>query len=318
LQAIIHRMERFEKGMMQENISRKKFLATTITGLAGIKLVSTALAGNKTGSSQKRNIGKTGLLVSPVCFGATRTNEESLIRYVLSKGINFIDTGRSYANGNNERLVGRAVAGVRNQVVIQSKIKLEARELPSAGKGERGAAEIRTALGSKLEASLKALNTDYIDILLYHNASDEKLLFHPEVMKFFEGMKSSGVIKAHGFSAHNAFMNLFERNNKELYYDVMMVPFNHKGSLVHSVTGEYAEWDHNRLIALLAEAGSKGTGVIAMKTCSGDKYAPSPGVEPGYPEAVKWVLSHGFVSSAAVAMANFGQVNEHISMLGEL
>jgi aryl-alcohol dehydrogenase-like predicted oxidoreductase len=53
-----------------------------------------------------------------------------------------------------------------------------------------------------------------------------------------------------------------------------------------------------------------------MKTCSGDKYSPSSGIEASYSEAVRWVLSHPFVSSAAVAMANFDQVNEHIAMLG--
>ena len=196
-------------------------------------------------------------MVSPVCFGATRTSEESLIRYVIDKGINYLDTGRSYANGKNEMLVGRAVSGIRNKVVIQSKLKLEKRELPSWGNDKKVAGEIRSVLHARLEESLKALNTDYIDILLYHSASDEELLFHPEVMKFFADMKSSGVIKAHGFSAHNDSMNLLERNNKELFYDIVMVPFNHKGSLVHSITGEYSEWDHNKLISLLSEAGRK-------------------------------------------------------------
>ena len=51
-------------------------------------------------------------------------------------------------------------------------------------------------MSSKLEASLKALNTDYIDVLLYHDALDENLLFHPETMKFFSEMKKAGVIKA--------------------------------------------------------------------------------------------------------------------------
>jgi predicted aldo/keto reductase-like oxidoreductase len=254
-------------------------------------------------------------MVSPVCFGATRTNEESLIRYVIDKGINYLDTGRSYANGKNEMMVGRAVSGIRNKVVIQSKLKLEKHELPSWGNDRKVADEISSVLNRKLEASLKALNTHYIDILLYHGASDEELLFHPAVMKFFEGMKSSGVIKAHGFSAHNDSMNLHERNNKELFYDVLMVPFNHKGSLIHSITGEYSEWDHNRLVSLLSEAGKKGIGVIAMKTCSGDKYSPSAGIEASYSEAVKWVISQSYITSAAVAMANFDQVNEHISML---
>ena len=248
------------------------------------------LRGDLADISRNAIVGKTGIMVSPVCFGATRTNEEFLIRYVIDRGINFIDTGRSYSNGNNERLVGKAVSGNRNNVVIQSKIRLDQNELPSDGKGKKGAGEIRNFLNNKLEASLKALDSNYIDILLYHSASEEKLLFHPEVMKFFDGMKSSGVIKAHGFSAHNDSMNLHERNNKELFYDVMMVPFNYKGSLVHSVTGEFSEWDQNRLISALTEAGNKGIGVIAMKTCSGGKYSPSPVLTPTYREAVKWVI----------------------------
>ena len=303
--------------MMKRIISRKKFLSTTIAGLAGIKLISRNLIENQIDISGRRQVGRTGILVSPLCFGATRTNQESLIRYVIDKGINFIDTGRAYSNGNNEKLVGRAVSGIRKNVVIQSKLRLDENELPSRGAGKKGAEEIRNVLNTKLEASLKALNTDYIDILLYHSASEEKLLFHPEVMKFFDGMKSSGVIKAHGFSAHNDCMNLHERNNKEQFYDVMMVPFNFKGSLVHSITKEYSEWDQNRLIAALSDAGNKKIGVIAMKTCSGDKYSPSPDVEPSYHEAVKWVLSHAFISSAAVAMANFEQVNEHVSVYNQ-
>ena len=101
-------------------------------------------------------------------------------------------------------------------------------------------------------------------------------------MKFYDEMKSTGVIKAHGFSTHNDLMNLHERNNKELFYDVIMVPFNHKGSFVHSVTGRFSEWDQKRLITALTDAGNKGIGVIAMKTCSGGKYSPSPGIEPSY------------------------------------
>ena len=71
--------------------------------------------------------------------------------------------------------------------------------------------------GSKLDASLKALNTNYIDVLLYHDALDENLLFHAETLKFFSEMKSSGVIKAHGFSTHNDYMNLPERNNRNSF-----------------------------------------------------------------------------------------------------
>ncbi|MBK7628463.1 MAG: aldo/keto reductase [Bacteroidales bacterium] len=301
--------------MGKKQISRKEFFTRTLTGLAGISLISKDLKVPATYSQELRSIGKTGIMVSPVCFGAPRTNEESLIKYAVSKGINFIDTGRSYGNGNNERLVGRAISGQRDKTVIQSKIRLDENELPSKGKGKKGAAEIRNALQTKIDASLKALNSSYIDVLLYHDAADENLLFHTETMKFFADMKSSGVIKAHGFSTHNDFMNLPERNNKEVFYDVIMVPFNPKGSFVHSVTGNYSEWDQKKLISVLSEAGEKGIGVIAMKTCSGGKHSLKEGSEPTFKDSVLWVLQHKFISSAAIAMANFEQVDEHTSWL---
>jgi aryl-alcohol dehydrogenase-like predicted oxidoreductase len=297
----------------KQQITRKEFIARSLTGVAGIKLISDGLTFSQ--GASLRQIGKTGIMVSPLCFGAPRTNEISLIKYAIGKGINFIDTGRSYGNGNNEKLVGQAVSGAREKVVIQSKIRLEYNELPSKGKGRKGAGEIRTALASKLEESIKALNSDYIDILLYHDALDENLLFHEETLKFFSEMKKSGTIKACGFSTHNDYLNLPERNNKELVYDEIMLPFNPKGSFVHSVTGKYSEWDQERLIRILTEAGEKGIGIIAMKTCSGGKYSISAEREPDFVQSVEWVLQHKFISSAAVAMANFEQVDEHIRLL---
>ena len=293
--------------MGKKQISRKEFFTKSLTGLAGISLLRDRLSMGSFSAPDYRSIGDTGIKVSPLCFGAPRTNEESLIKFAIEKGMNFIDTGRSYGNGKNEEIVGRAINGKRGNVIIQTKIKLEKIELPSMGKGKKGADEIRSALSSKLDASLKALNTDYIDILVYHGALDENLLFHSETLKFFDGMKKSGVIKALGFST------LPERNNKEHFYDEIMVPFNHKGSFVHSVTGKYSEWEQEKLISILTEAGNKGIGVIAMKTCSGGMYSPSADVVPSYKEAVLWVLKHKFISSAAIAMANFEEVNEHTS-----
>jgi uncharacterized protein len=304
--------------MYKKQMSRKEFFTKTLTAIAGVSIISKSMNRFLMPVPELKELGRTGISVSPVCFGATRTNDEALIKYVLSKGINFIDTGRSYANGNNEKLVGKAIAGMRRNVVVQSKIRLEADELPSKGKGRKGSVEIKDALSKKLEASLKALNTEYIDILLYHEATDEKLLFHSETMKFFSDMKNKGTIKAHGFSTHNDFMNLPERNNAEGFYNAVMVPFNHKGSFVHSITGSYSEWDQSRLISVLTEAWEKGIGVIAMKTCSGGKYSPSADIKPSYKEAVLWVLHHKFISSASIAMSNFEQVNEHADWLRDL
>ena len=301
--------------MEERHINRKEFFTKALTGIVGIGLASNSMKGLFLSGSELRTIGQTNLEVSPLCFGATRTNDKSLIKYALGKGINYIDTGHAYGNGNNEKLVGNAITGIRKKVIVQSKIRLEGEELPSKGKGKKGASEIRDALSVKLEASLKALNSDYVDVMLYHDAIEEYLLFHQETMKFFDDMKKSGVIKAHGFSTHNGYLNLPERNNRENFYNVVMVPFNHKGSFVHSITGIYSEWDQRRLIQILTEAGNMGIGIIAMKTCSAGKYSPSTDIEPSYKEAVLWVLKHKFISSAAVAMVNFEEVDENTSWL---
>jgi aryl-alcohol dehydrogenase-like predicted oxidoreductase len=161
--------------MTGKQISRKEFVNRALTAITGIGLLSKNIPVYLPSLPLSRPIGKTGITVSPICFGAPRTNEISLIKYALDKGINFIDTGRAYGNGNNEKLVGKAVSGIRNKFVIQTKIRLEDNELPSKGRGKKGAGEIRDALSSKFEDSLKALNTDYIDILLYHDALDESL-----------------------------------------------------------------------------------------------------------------------------------------------
>src|SRR5512137_2648418 len=122
---------------MNMRISRKEFLLKSMAGIAGIGMLNNNISGIKPDQANLRKLGNTGIMVSPICFGAPRTNDESLIRYAIDKGINFIDTGRSYGNGNNEKLVGRAVSGTRKNVVIQSKIKLEMTELPSKGKGRK-------------------------------------------------------------------------------------------------------------------------------------------------------------------------------------
>jgi len=300
---------------MGKKISRKVFFGKTLAGLAGIGLIPGHIDLSHPVEVKPRKLGRSGIMVSPLCYGAPRTNDESLIRYAVEKGITFIDTGRAYGNGNNERLVGRAVSGMRKKVIIQSKIKLERAELASNGKGKKGYTEIHDILAANLEASLKALNTDYIDVMLIHDAGDEELLFHPEVMKFFSDSKKSGVIRACGFSVHNDNMHIPARNNKENFFDVIMTPFNHKGSFVHSQTGSYSEWDQNKLTTILSEAGSKGIAVISMKTCSGGPYSASPGTTPTFRDAVRWVLNHDYISAAAVAMSNFEQVDEHLPLL---
>jgi len=295
-----------------KKISRKEFITKTGAGIVGLGLLSGRSFEGKEDKPVMNELGNTGIFVSPLCFGAARTNDEGLIRFAIDHGINFLDTGRSYANGNNERLVGRAVKGKRKDIVIQSKMHLEPDELIYQGKGRKGRKEIKEILEKRIAESLEALDTDYIDIMLFHSADQEYLAYHNTVMNFYEKQKRKGIIRAHGFSSHDYTLGLLKKNNTDKFYDIIMHPFNHSGGFIHSLSGWSAQWDQDVLLEELEKAAGMGTGIVAMKTCSAGPYSSNGKDEPTYRQAVEWVLQHPFVHSAAVAMVNYEQVRNYV------
>lgn len=297
--------------MKSKILTRKEFIKKTGAGVAAITLLPGISSASRGAELTLRSLGNTGLKVTPLCFGASRTMDEGLIRYAIDSNINFLDTGRAYSRGNNEKLVGRVIKDTRNKLVVQSKMYLEEKELNHKGKGKKGAVEIHDILSRRLEESLEALATDYIDIMLFHSAEVEWLTFHDEVLKFYSGAKKEGLIKAHGFSSHDYELKLLERNNRDLSYDVIMHPFNYNGGFTHSLSGWTASWDQEKLIRLLKEAHGKGTGIVAMKTCSAGPLAINEDAQPSFGDAVKWVSSREYIHSAAVAMSSYEQVDEH-------
>lgn len=296
-----------------KKISRKEFITKTGTGIISLGFLSARSFRVKEEKPVMNELGNTGIFVSPLCLGAARINDEGLIRFALDHGINFLDTGRSYANGNNERLVGRAVKGRRKDVVIQSKMHLEQDELIYQGKGRKGHKEIKEILENRIIESLEALDTDYIDIMLLHSADQEYLTYHDAVLNFFKKQKRKGTIRAHGFSSHDFSLGLLKKNNIHKFYDIIMHPFNFKGGFTHSLSGWSAQWDQAVLLEELDKAASSGTGIVAMKTCSAGPYTFNEKDEPTYRQAVEWVLQHSFIHAAAVAMVNYEQVRNYVT-----
>jgi aryl-alcohol dehydrogenase-like predicted oxidoreductase len=115
-----------------------------------------------------RELGRTGVLVSPVCLGtAFRSQEDEdlcvrIIEHAIDKGCNFIDTAL-YGEGRSEQVVGQALKGKRDQIVLTTKIAGTLGEGPNRGRLNR------LNLISGVEASLQRLQTDYIDLYLMHS-----------------------------------------------------------------------------------------------------------------------------------------------------
>jgi aryl-alcohol dehydrogenase-like predicted oxidoreductase len=302
---------------MKTRISRKRFIKKGILATLSLNLVNSySSLFRKTDRSENdtvRFLGRTGLRVTKLGMGASRTMEPAVIKAALDSGINFFDTGRSYARGNNEVMLGKVFEGIRNRVIIQSKIPVEGQDnFDSAGSIK----EAVKSMESSVHESMKALKADYIDIMLLHGMSRLEITYHEEVMTFMEKIRKEGKVKAIGFSSHGNMTELIRKNNEILFYDVVMCPFNHKGSFIHSISKIYSEWDQPPLVEQLKIAGNKEIGIVAMKTTSGGPFQPEGKDTATYEDAVRWVLQHDFISSAAVGMANFGEIAENAKVLG--
>jgi aryl-alcohol dehydrogenase-like predicted oxidoreductase len=120
---------------------------------------------------ERRPLGRTGVQVSKLCLGTmmfgqwdTKDHEESIeiISRALDAGITFVDTADVYSHGESEVIVGKALAGRRDDVVLATKFFMPFDEDPNHRGGSRR--WIMTAV----ESSLRRLGTDYIDLYQMH------------------------------------------------------------------------------------------------------------------------------------------------------
>ena len=302
-------------------MSRKEFIKKTSTAVVGLGLAGQGFAQvkqemEKTVTKNIKPLGRTGLRINPIGFGATRTMEPMLLQAALDAGVNFFDTGRSYFNGQNERMVGEVVSGRRKDVVIQTKLEFNIRQENASELSAADAKRIPREMAQSLEDSLKALHTDYIDILLIHNAISPTLAHHETVRAFFTEAKKAGKIRAHGFSSHMNHIQMVRAATQEKFFDVIMIPYNHKGAYIHSNNpSQRGEWKQEELETELKKAGDLGIGLIAMKTCSGGPCPPKDGGKPDFVNALRWILERNRVHGMAVAMADFDQLKENMTAL---
>jgi aryl-alcohol dehydrogenase-like predicted oxidoreductase len=154
--------------------------------------------------NQYRLLGNSGIRVSPIClgtmtfgtewgFGSDLAESRQILDLYADRGGNFIDTANIYTNGSSESYLGQILQGRRERFVIATKYSLNTDPTnPNAGGNHR------KALVSGIEASLKRLNTDYIDLYWLH-AWDYRNSIE-EVMRAMDDMVKQGKILSIGLS----------------------------------------------------------------------------------------------------------------------
>lgn len=166
-----------------------------------------------------RPLGTSGIDVSPIGLGCwaigghftldgkpdgygTVDDAESVraIQYAIERGVTFFDTADAYGTGHSEEVLGRAVAGARDQIVIATKFGF----VPDpATRAVVGVDTSPDYLRRALAASLRRLGTDYIDLYQLHvgDLPPERL---DDVFGALDDLRRDGLIRAYGWSTGNA------------------------------------------------------------------------------------------------------------------
>lgn len=187
---------------------------------------------------QYETLGKTGLRVSALAFGgaplmsrANRQESEQALATAIEGGLNFFDTAPLYGQGDSERLIGRFIAGRRDQMVVCTKcgksvpegrlarsalmFKDIARPLVRRSRRIKAAAaaflgrHTRTddfdadSVARSLEGSLERLGTDYIDVFLLHEPTLQEIR-QGEALDQMERLQDAGKVRAFGVSCNTA------------------------------------------------------------------------------------------------------------------
>jgi aryl-alcohol dehydrogenase-like predicted oxidoreductase len=281
-----------------------------------------------------RRLGNTGVIVSEVALGTMqfggRMNMGNLgqeatakmVKLALDSGINFIDTADVYSLGESETLLGNALKGVREEIVLATKVRLPMSE----NFNRSGATRINIMRG--IESSLKRLQTDHVDLYQVHGWDSNTPL--EETLRTLDDVVRQGKSRYIGLSNHLSWqaavaISLQERMGLEkyctaqMYYSLVGRGLEHEfqsyaqyaglGILVWSplaggfLSGKYSRTNPPAQGTRFAEAGQfvpfeKETGYRVVDALK--EVASRHGVSPAR-VALAWLLARAAVSSVIIA-----------------
>jgi len=269
-----------------------------------------------------RRLGKTGLSVSVLGFGAMRLPVEGatgsptdaydpnkpidekkampMIEYAIDHGVNYFDSAYMYHGGKSEIVLGKGLRACRDRVFIAT--KLPATLVKGPEDFEKFFSE-----------QLKRLDTAYVDVYLLHGLHRETWDRTKDmgVLRFLDRIVSEGRARHAGFSFHDDF-TVFREIVDSYDWELCQIQYNYYDE--HAQAGKKG----------LAYAASKGLGVVVMEPVRGGMLADavpadvralwdSAPVKRSPAEwALRWVWNHQEVSTALSGMSTMDQVKENI------
>ena len=289
-----------------------------------------------------RRLGNTGLKVSEVGLGgnnfgwwADEQTSVTVINHALDIGVNFIDTADVYDRGHSEEFVGKAVKDKRSQVIIATKFANPMAEGPN----ERGGS--RYYIMKAVEASLKRLQTDYIDLYQMHLTDPTTPI--KETLRALDDLVKAGKVRYIGCSNFaawqlcealwtsrannlNSFVtvqpqyNLLDRRiERELVpccqaYDIGVIPYSPLAS--GFLTGKYRKGEELPADARLSAPNPAFQRIFT--DANWDKLAKLEAFATGHGHtmgelAIAWLLSKPYISTVIAGARKTEQVSANVA-----
>jgi aryl-alcohol dehydrogenase-like predicted oxidoreductase len=194
-----------------------------------------------------RALGRTGLFVSEICFGAMtfggkgfwavvgthgETEADRLVGAALDAGVNFFDTADVYSEGESERLLGKALGARRDEIILATKVR------GRVGPGPNQVGLSRAHVHASIDGSLKRLGTDHVDLYQIHGFDpavplDETMRALEDVVRAgkvrylgcsnlaaWQIMKANGISERHGWSRFDSLQAYYSIAGRDLEREI--------------------------------------------------------------------------------------------------
>ena len=232
--------------------------------------------GVASGDIPKRPLGRTGVQVSALCFGGAhwgRIEDDAeairILHEAIDAGVNFFDNAWEYNGGRSEELMGRALKGRRQQVVLMTKVCSHGRD--------------KHVAMQQLEESLRRLRTDYLDLwqiheVVYEDDPDRHFRTGGAVEALVDA-KRQGKVRFIGFTGHKDPKMHLDMLSRQFPFDTCQMPLNVFDGTFRSFEKE--------ILPILNE---RGIAPLGMKSFSGNAEAIKQGLLTPE-EGLRYVLS---------------------------
>lgn len=267
-------------------MDRRSFLKMGTVGAAAALTGGFPLATGAETTGARRSLGRTGMELSAVGMGSLLTAEPAIFQAAFDRGVNYVDTARAYMEGRNEGIVGKALKGYRDQVLVATKF--------FPGPKEK--------MRQDIDASLAALKVDYVDLLQIHKLDTVEQIHNEDYREVLAEAVKQGKARHVGLSTHKNMAPILNAlaDDPDPFYETALVVYNFKS--------------HPEIGKAVARAAQAGVGVIAMKTQAGGYETQEMGGVSPHQAALKWVLQDSNVTAAIPSMSNLAQVKENTAV----